>query len=294
MNRHPTVFISYVREDVRQVDRLRSGLADYGIDSWMDRHSLRPGDFWKTAIRQAIQSGTHFIACFSRAYTERLSTYMNEELVLAIEEVRQRLPTAPWFLPVLLSGDVPDIDIGAGRSLCDIEHVDLRGDRNDTWDDGIARLADRIVPGATSTTIESLVFEIPNDSAHANAPYIGMDRSTYIGTKALDRAEEVATITEGRLREIWPTLAQPARQVLRLVADRPYLYGERSGFGVEELKMCLARHVGHTGEPGDVFDPIIFLFRRCFDQDNEPEFRVWYVYQRPVKAVVDSLDMKSL
>lgn len=54
---------------------------------------------------------------------------MNEELSLAVEEFRLRLPGATWLMPVRLdAGDLPDWDLGAGRVLTDLNHVDLFGD----------------------------------------------------------------------------------------------------------------------------------------------------------------------
>ncbi len=50
---------------------------------------------------------------------------MNEEIRLAIEELRRRKEDQAWFIPVVLSGAVPDWGIGAGKSLRDIQRVDL-------------------------------------------------------------------------------------------------------------------------------------------------------------------------
>jgi hypothetical protein len=59
-----------------------------------------------------------FVACFSREYAMRAKSYMNEELTLDIDELRQRPANKTWFIPVLLSdGDIPDRNIGAGETL---------------------------------------------------------------------------------------------------------------------------------------------------------------------------------
>lgn len=118
------VFISYVRENQQAVERIVSDLRQQGFDVWFDRESLLPGAFWKDEIRTAIHSGGAFIACFSSEYNARAKTYMNEELEIAIEEIRLR-GNSPWFIPVRLSGDIPDRAIGAGRSLRDIQFVDF-------------------------------------------------------------------------------------------------------------------------------------------------------------------------
>src|SRR5207244_3285891 len=58
------VFISYVREDTQQVNRLCADLASYGAEVWLDRDSIQPGTRWREAIRCAIQDGDYFVACF--------------------------------------------------------------------------------------------------------------------------------------------------------------------------------------------------------------------------------------
>ena len=86
----PHIFVSYVRENFKIVERLCHVLQVYDIDVWYDRDQLNPGMTWAHEIRIGINSGSFFLACFSREYNERSKTYMNEELILAIEELRQR------------------------------------------------------------------------------------------------------------------------------------------------------------------------------------------------------------
>jgi hypothetical protein len=61
---------------------------------------------------------------------------MNEELEIAIDEIRLR-GDAPWFIPVVLSGEVPDRTIGRGRTLRDIHFVRLT---SDNWSQAIDAL----------------------------------------------------------------------------------------------------------------------------------------------------------
>jgi hypothetical protein len=131
------VFISYVRENQKQVDRFCSDLEKHGVNVWLDRNSIKPGALWKGSIREAIRQGDFFIACFSKEYLAREKSYMNEELTLAIEELRQYGYNREWFIPVLLSEcDVPDRSIGAGETLKDIQQVMLFQD----WESGIQRI----------------------------------------------------------------------------------------------------------------------------------------------------------
>ena len=142
------VFISYVRENQEQVDRLCHDLKTQGVNVWLDRHSIKPGARWKDAIREAIRHGDFFIACFSEEYTNRITikrekTYMNEELTLAIEELRQFDSDREWFIPVLLSEcAVPARSIGGGETLLDINWVPL----HENWESGIQRILSVIKP----------------------------------------------------------------------------------------------------------------------------------------------------
>jgi hypothetical protein len=123
-------FISYVKEDSAEVDRLCRILERSKIPYWRDRKDLAPGDQWKAKIRDAIRSDSLiFLACFSDNSRGRDKSFMNEELFLAVEEFRLRPPGATWLIPVRFDdGDVPAWDLGAGRMLSDLNFSDLFGD----------------------------------------------------------------------------------------------------------------------------------------------------------------------
>lgn len=132
-------FVSYVREDSAQVDRLQRALQDAGIPVWRDKSDLWPGEDWQAKIREAItDDALVFIACFSSNSLARVKSYQNEELVLAGEQLRLRQPEQPWLIPVRFDDcEFPDRDLGGGRRLSSLQWVDLFGD---TFDDGAARL----------------------------------------------------------------------------------------------------------------------------------------------------------
>jgi Rne/Rng family ribonuclease len=125
-------FISYVREDSGQVDELQEVLEAAGVPVWRDTADLWPGEDWRAKIREAItRDALVFIACFSSRSVARQKSYQNEELVLAIEQLRMRRPDVPWLIPVRFDDcRVPDLDIGGGRSLGSIQHADLFGERS--------------------------------------------------------------------------------------------------------------------------------------------------------------------
>jgi TIR domain-containing protein len=60
-------FISYVREDSQQADRVQQVLEAAGVPVWRDTADLWPGQDWRAEIRRAITSDALvFIACFLR------------------------------------------------------------------------------------------------------------------------------------------------------------------------------------------------------------------------------------
>jgi nucleoside phosphorylase len=125
------VFISYVREDSHHIDQLQQAMEATGIPVWRDTSALWPGEDWRAKIRQAItDDALVFVACYSHASLRQRRSYQNEELVLAIEQLRQRRPDDSWLIPVRLDEcEIPDLDLGGGRTIASIQRADLFGER---------------------------------------------------------------------------------------------------------------------------------------------------------------------
>jgi hypothetical protein len=126
-------FLSYMREDSDRVDGLQQALEAAGIRVWRDTADLWPGENWRTQIRSAItDSALVFIACFSSQSAARAVSYQNEELALAVEQLRLRQPDIPWLIPVRFDDcQVPDRELGGGRTLASIQRADLFGDHHE-------------------------------------------------------------------------------------------------------------------------------------------------------------------
>jgi TIR domain len=122
-------FISYVREDKRRVDHLEQVLESDGIPVWRDTHDLWPGEDWRKKIRDAIAADSlAFIVCFSTYSEARQKSYQRDELLLAIEQLRLRSTDRPYLLTVRFDNcPIPELPIGAGRTLDSLQWVDLFG-----------------------------------------------------------------------------------------------------------------------------------------------------------------------
>jgi len=153
------VFISYVRDNAKQIDDICKAFTENDIEYWMDRTDIDSGKLWKDAIKTAINSGAYFLACFSDEYNKRTETYMNEELIEAVKILRIKHYDSGWFIPIKLSEcKIPSMSFGAGRTLNDIHYLSFYED----WNTELIRLIDMIrheENTASSATISGSIFE---------------------------------------------------------------------------------------------------------------------------------------
>lgn len=119
------VFISYIQENRDQVLGICDELTQRGIAIWVDVNDLAPGVNWPSTIRKAVLEADFFLAFFSKEFYTRDRSHMHEEIVLAIEQLRLRSPNRIWFIPIRLSGKIPDRSIGAAWTLRDLQYADL-------------------------------------------------------------------------------------------------------------------------------------------------------------------------
>ena len=177
------VFISYMSENEDIVDRLCEELTSRGIKIWLDRNDIKLGSRWKDAIREAIREGAFFATCFSKEYNKRAKTYMNEELTIAIQELRQRPTDRIWFIPVKLNKcEIPDRNIGAGETLKDLQYVNLY----ENWDVGI-----QCILKAIQSKSPELKDDYPNTYFQRGVAYYAEDKFH----RAIDDFSTVISLT---------------------------------------------------------------------------------------------------
>lgn len=131
-------FISYVKDNSDVVGYITEILEKNSVPFWLDKNDIDPGRRWKEAIRRAIEGGSYFVAMFSRKWQERDASYANEELTLAIEQLRLRPTDRAWFIAVRLDDcEIPDRSIGGGETLRDLQYINLP---EEGWSKGLAKL----------------------------------------------------------------------------------------------------------------------------------------------------------
>jgi hypothetical protein len=117
------------------------------------------------------------VACFSNQSTAKDKSYQNEELILAVEEYRMRPPGRPWLFPIRFDEvDLPEFNLGAGKTLNDLQRTDLFGAKREPE---LARLSISI----------SRVIGLPTTPAEATSkpvvpgiPHLKTESTTTLGS----------------------------------------------------------------------------------------------------------------
>ncbi len=102
------VFVSYAREDLPAVQRIKAGLEAAGIATWFDLDRLEVGDDYDRKIRGNIARCSYFIAVISQTTRRRLEGYFRREWSYALDRARNMAEGALFVLPVSVDGTEPD------------------------------------------------------------------------------------------------------------------------------------------------------------------------------------------
>lgn len=98
------VFISYAREDLAAVQRIKAGLEAAGISTWFDLDRLEGGDDYDRKIQRNIGRCSYFIPVISEHTEGRLEAYFRREWSYALDRARNMADGALFILPVTLDG----------------------------------------------------------------------------------------------------------------------------------------------------------------------------------------------
>jgi len=98
------IFISYAREDLPAVQRLKSALDGAGIRTWFDLERLESGDDYDRKIQRNISRCSYFIPIVSATTERRLEGYFRREWSYAVDRARNIAEGALYILPVCIDG----------------------------------------------------------------------------------------------------------------------------------------------------------------------------------------------
>ena len=98
------VFISYAREDLPAVQRLKAELDAAGIRTWFDLDRLEGGDDYDRKIQRNIARCSYFIPVISATTERRLEGYFRREWSYALDRSRNIAEGALFIVPVCIDG----------------------------------------------------------------------------------------------------------------------------------------------------------------------------------------------
>jgi hypothetical protein len=94
------VFISYAREDLPAVQKMKAALDAAGIRTWFDLERLEGGDDYDRKIQRNIARCSFFVPVVSANTERRLEGYFRREWSYAIDRARNIAEGALFILPV--------------------------------------------------------------------------------------------------------------------------------------------------------------------------------------------------
>jgi hypothetical protein len=125
------VFISYAKEDWEKALKLYNSLQnEKGLNPWIDRESLLPGQKWRPAIIDAIRKSRYFIALLSSNSVNKKG-YVQRELKQALDILDEYPEWGVFIIPVRLDNcQISD------NKLKEIHNVDL----SQNWDEAFKKI----------------------------------------------------------------------------------------------------------------------------------------------------------
>jgi hypothetical protein len=96
------IFISYVREDLEAVRRLKSGLEAAGLTVWFDFDQLAAGDAFDPRIHRNIRNCSLFLPVLSANTEARHEGFFRREWHYALDRAIDIDPNAPFIIPVVV------------------------------------------------------------------------------------------------------------------------------------------------------------------------------------------------
>jgi hypothetical protein len=96
------IFISYAREDLEAVQRLKAALDGAGLTTWFDLDRLEGGDDYDRKIRANISRCSFFVPVISASTQRRHEAYFRREWSYAVDRARNIAEGGVFILPVCI------------------------------------------------------------------------------------------------------------------------------------------------------------------------------------------------
>ncbi len=103
------IFISYAREDLPAVQKMKAAMDAAGLKTWFDLDRLEGGDDYDHKIRGNIGRCSFFMPVISATTQRRMEGYFRREWSYAVDRSRNIAEGAVFILPVCID-DTPEAD----------------------------------------------------------------------------------------------------------------------------------------------------------------------------------------
>lgn len=93
-----TVFISHAKEDSKSAETLFDFLTSCGLDPWLDKKKLLPGQKWEVEIMSALKKADFVILLLSKISVTKRG-FVQKEFKLALEYCKTKLDSDIYVIP---------------------------------------------------------------------------------------------------------------------------------------------------------------------------------------------------
>jgi AAA+ ATPase superfamily predicted ATPase len=104
-NRPLKVFLSYSHADSVAVRSLYQRLVRDGVDAWIDKEKLLPGQDWEYEIRRAVESADVVLVCLSKDFNQR--GFRQREIRIVLDAAQEKPEGEIFIIPVRLEESIP-------------------------------------------------------------------------------------------------------------------------------------------------------------------------------------------
>ena len=125
-----SVFISYAREDSEYANRLYNDLKNAGLNPWLDKEELLPGQNWDKEIKKAVKNSKFFLPIFSSTSVAKRG-YIQREFRLAIDAADEIPEGQIFIIPIRIDECKIPFD-----KLSKIQYQDMFPE----WNKGLQRI----------------------------------------------------------------------------------------------------------------------------------------------------------
>ena len=99
-NRPLKVFLCHAHADRDRVHALYARLTKDGVDAWLDKENILPGQAWDYEIRKAVREADAVLVCLSKQFNQ--AGYRQKEVRLALDAAMEKPDGDIFIIPARL------------------------------------------------------------------------------------------------------------------------------------------------------------------------------------------------